>query len=120
MENRIKQALSTTLLSALLAISAHAAGPFDGKWVGTAPDAGDCGVLTVTLTVADNMLAGTVVGKHGTGTISPTRIATDGTVQVKYGDSRNFQAGIRFAGDQLAGRFDSFCGVRDTAGKRAQ
>jgi len=106
------------MLLACATLSAHADASFDGKWLGIAPEAGDCGALLVTLTVTGNMVAGTATGKHGTGTISPTAIAADGTTQVKYGPNMRFQARIRFVGDQFTGTFDSYCGARDVAGTR--
>jgi len=102
-----------------MGVLARAAGPQDGKWIGTAPDAGDCGVLTVTLVVANNMVAGIVSGKHGSPSFNPTPIAPDGTAQVEYGPTQHFKASIRFSGDQFTGSFQSFCGVRNTIGKRA-
>ena len=114
---RISLLISITSLTSAVMFSARASGPFDGKWIGTAPEAGDFSVLTVTLIVTDNTIAGTVSGKHGSPSINPALIASDGTVQIKYGP---FQAGIRFSGDQSTGKFQTRCGVRDTAGKRSQ
>jgi hypothetical protein len=107
----INPVLVIVFLISGVVLSAQAAGTFDGKWIGTAPEAGDCGVLTVTLVVANNMVGGAVSGKHGSPSINPAPIASGGTAHVNYG---RFQAGIRFSGDQFAGNFQTFCGVRDT------
>lgn len=94
-----------------------AAGTYDGKWVGTAPEAGDCGVLTVTLNVASNTVTGTVSGRHGSPAILPIEIGPDGVAQVQYAP---FQARVRFAGEQFQGSFQTYCGLRNTIGKRVQ
>jgi hypothetical protein len=48
---------------------ASSAGQYDGRWVGTAPEAGDCGVLTVTMMIGSNTITGFVSGKHGSPSI---------------------------------------------------
>src|SRR5579859_5734049 len=111
------------LAFAMLLAAADAAGPFDGKWVGTAPEAGDCGVLTVTLVVANNQITGTVAGKHGSPTIRTGAIATDGTANVTYAignSSSAFSGTIKFVGNAFSGRFQTVCGFRDTTGARVQ
>jgi CubicO group peptidase (beta-lactamase class C family) len=102
-------------------VSALADGRLDGKWVGTAPEAGDCGVLTVTIVVTNNTIrGGTVSGNHGYTFINPASIAPDGTAQIEYGLYGQAQTGIQFSGDQFTGRFRTVCGLRDTTGKRVQ
>jgi len=112
-----------TLLPALIALTmgsavASAAGPYDGKWVGTAAEAGDCGVLTVTLIVKDNAITGTVNGKHGTPPIDSGTVAPDGTALVTYAP-RAFKGNIRFTGNRFIGNFNSVCGVRAVTGSRS-
>jgi hypothetical protein len=90
-----------------------AAGPFDGQWVGTAPEAGDCGVLTVSLAIKDSMLTGTVSGKKG----SPPIVTTsDGTAKVRYAQ---FEGSLKLSDAQFSGTFNTFCGMRSVTGKRA-
>jgi hypothetical protein len=114
---RINRVPAMVFLISMVVLSAHAAGLFDGRWVGTAPEAGDCGVLTVTLLVTNNVIGGTVSGKHGSPSINPVQVGPDGTAHVKYGQ---FQGGVRFSVDQFAGNFQTFCGLRDATGKRVQ
>jgi hypothetical protein len=106
------------LAASLAWANAFAAGPFDGKWVGTAPEAGDCGQLVVTLMVADGKITGTVAGKHGTPSIESGRVSADGTAELHYGAKQGFRAGIRFVGDSFRGDFETFCGARATVGSR--
>jgi hypothetical protein len=106
------------LMAAMACVNANAAGPFDGKWVGTAPEAGDCGQLLVTLVVADGTITGTVAGKHGAPPIESGRIATDGTAQLRYAGKQGFRANVKFVGDGFRGTFDTFCGTRATVGSR--
>jgi hypothetical protein len=89
--------------------------PFDGKWIGTAPDAGDCGVLTLSITVYNGWINGTVKGSHGVPKIEPTQIGSDGTAQVSY---YKFKGTLKLLGIILAGTFDSFCGLRTVAGAK--
>jgi hypothetical protein len=98
--------------------SSHAAGPFDGKWVGTAPEAGDCGQLVVTLTITDSKITGTVAGKHGPPSIQSGDVAADGRARVLYADQQGFDGAIQFSGDNFRGNFKSFCGLRDVTGSR--
>lgn len=101
------------------ASAATAAGPYDGTWTGTAPEAGDCGVATVQMTIADNQITGTLSGKHGSATIKPAAIGADGTAQVTYdGPMAAFGGAVRFSGDRFAGTFDTFCGTRAVTGSR--
>lgn len=100
---------------------AAAGGPYDGKWIGTAPEAGDCGVLTVTLTITNNMIAGNVTGKHGSPSIQSGSVNPDGSAHVTYsiGLSANpFQGTARFAGTQFSGQFMTVCGIRQVTGSR--
>jgi len=99
---------------------ASAAGSYDGKWVGTAPEAGDCGLLTVTLFVKDNAISGTVSGKHGAPAIDSGTIAADGTALVTYAPGAAFKGNLRFSGNQFAGNFNSVCGTRAVTGSRSQ
>jgi hypothetical protein len=92
-----------------------APGPFDGKWVGTAPEAGDCGVLTVTLMVADNLLTGTVSGKKGSPPIVATSLGSDGAAKVRYAQ---FEGSLRLSGAQFTGSFNTFCGMRSVTGAK--
>lgn len=111
---------SLILASSLAGASAAiAAGPYDGTWTGTAPDAGDCGVLTVQMTITDNQITGTANGKHGSATLEPATVGADGTVRVTYaGPMTSFGAAVRFSGDHFTGSFDTFCGTRAVAGSR--
>jgi hypothetical protein len=89
-------------------------------WAGSstaAPAAGDCGVLTVTLTIADDRITGTVVGRHGTGYIDAATVSPDGTAAVAYGGTG--RGSVRFSGNTFAAIFDSLCGRRNATGARA-
>ena len=92
-----------------------ALGPFDGQWVGTAPEAGDCGVLTVSLAIKDNMLTGTVSGKKGSPPIVTTSVGSDGTAKARYGQ---FEGSVKLSGAQFTGTFNTFCGMRSVTGKK--
>jgi hypothetical protein len=94
-----------------------AVGPYDGRWIGTAPDAGQCGVLTVTLMITDNLMTGTVNGKRGSPTIVTTSVASDGTAKAKYAQ---FEGTVKLSGTQFTGSFDTFCGIRAVTGTKAQ
>ena len=114
---RTRNAMAAGLLLAIVAGIARAASPYDGKWMGTAPEAGDCGVLTVTLFVKDGSITGgTVSGKHGSPTVHPAAIAQDGLVTLTYGP---FQATARLAGAQFTGNFQTFCGTRAVTGAQS-
>jgi hypothetical protein len=104
------------ILVGILTGVAVAADSYDGKWIGTAPDAGDCGILTVTLAINDNSITATVSGKHGAPHSLPAKIASDGTAQLKYGQ---FQGTVRLAGSQFTGNFQTFCDVRTVTGTKA-
>jgi hypothetical protein len=93
-----------------------ASGPFDGQWVGTAPEAGDCGVLTVSVAVRDNMLTGTVSGKKGSPPIVTTSVGSDGTAKVRYA---RFEGSVDLSGARFTGTFDTFCGLRSVTGKKS-
>jgi hypothetical protein len=114
-------AVATVALAAVcVCCGVMAAGSYDGNWVGTAPEFGDCGVLTVTIVVHDNQITGTVNGKHGNPTIFPTAIGADGTARIMYmGQTTSFTASVRFSGDQFTGNFGTFCGLRAVTGKRS-
>ncbi len=60
-------------------LEAHAADQYDGKWVGTAPDAGDCGVLTVAMVIGGSTITGNVSGNHGSVAINSGKVEADGT-----------------------------------------
>ena len=111
---------SLILASSLAGASAAlAAGVYDGNWTGTAPDAGDCGVLTVQMTVVGDQITGTATGKHGSATIKPAAVGADGTVRVIYaGPMTAFGGAVRFSRDRFTGNFDSFCGTRAVTGSR--
>jgi hypothetical protein len=98
-------------------MACRAGGQFDGQWVGTAPKAGDCGVLTVTLTIVDDRITGTVVGRHGTDYIGGATVSSVGTAAVAYGGTG--RGSVRFWGNTFAGTFGSFCGRRNVTGARA-
>jgi len=95
-----------------------APGPFDGKWVGTAPEAGDCGVLTVTIMVTDNLLTGNVSGKKGSPPIVTTSLGSDGTAKVRYAQFEG-SLRLRLSGAQFTGSFNTFCGLRAVTGAKA-
>jgi hypothetical protein len=99
--------------------SGEAAGPFDGKWVGTAPDAGDCGPLVVTLNITDGKITGTVAGKHGSPPIDSGVVKPDGTAHVMYSPRTHFEGDVRFFGNTFKGSFATFCGKRETTGSRS-
>src|SRR5438067_1978308 len=97
--NRIFASLAI-IATVLGGAASRAASPYDGKWVGTAPEAGDCGVLTVTIVVKDNVISGNVSGKHGSPYIRSGTVGSDGTAQVNYtisGD-RGRDGTVRFSG----------------------
>lgn len=96
-------------------MQASAAGPYDGKWVGTAPEAGDCGMLTVTMTITNNAISGTVSGKHGGPQIEPASIQPDGTAWLSY---KPFQGSVKISGSNFTGQFNTFCGVRAVKGTK--
>jgi hypothetical protein len=98
-------------------MACHAGGQFDGQWVGTAPEAGDCGILTVTLTVVDDRITGTVVGRHGIGYIAAAAVSPDGAAEVAYGGTG--KGWLKFSGNTFSGSFGSYCGRRDVTGARA-
>jgi hypothetical protein len=43
----------------------RAGGQFDGQWMGTAPEADDCDVLMVTLTIVGDRITGTARAASG-------------------------------------------------------
>ena len=98
-------------------MACHAGGRFDGKWVGTAPEAGDCGVLTVTLTIVDDRITGTVVGRRGVGYIGAATVSSDGTAEVAYGGTG--RGSVSFSGNAFAATFGNLCGRRNVTGARA-
>jgi hypothetical protein len=103
--------------------AAIAAGPYDGQWVGTAPDAGDCGVLTVTLTINGSAISGNVTGKRGSPSIQSGAIAADGSAHVTYSlgqNERSLEGNARFSGNQFSGQFATMCGIRQVTGSRRQ
>jgi hypothetical protein len=102
----------------LVITGSYAAGPFDGKWVGTAPEAGDCGQLVVTLTITDSKISGTVAGKYGSPSIESGVVAVDGSAKVQYAAQQKFDGAIQFSGGNFRGNFKSFCGLRDVVGSR--
>jgi hypothetical protein len=106
------------LVTSVMVVSiASAAGSYDGKWVGTAPDAGDCGVLTVTLAISGTTISGTVAGEHGSPSIKTAAVAADGSAHMTYG-TQPFEANARFSGSQFSGQFMTFCGIRQVTGTR--
>jgi hypothetical protein len=113
----IALAIVVAINVAAAGVACHAGGQFDGQWVGTGPEAGDCGVLTVTLTIVDDRITGTVVGRHGTGYIGGATVSPDATAAVAYGGTG--RGSIRFSGNTFAGTFGSFCGRRNVTGARA-
>ncbi len=96
----------------------YAADQYDGKWVGTAPDKGDCGVLTVTLVVGGGTITGNVSGKHGTVTITSGKVEADATAHVKYTRTLGYEGTLKFSGDRFEGQFMTMCGLRDVTGGR--
>ena len=120
---KITKAWIASLLTGLVfvaSVGSNAAGPFDGKWVGTAPDAGDCGQLVVTLVITDGKITGTVAGKHGSPPIDSGVVSPDGTAHITYSPRTNFQGNLQLSGDAFRGHFDTFCGTRETVGSRSQ
>jgi hypothetical protein len=103
------------------AACAHASGPFDGKWVGTAPEKGDCGVLTVTIDVVDGrVVSGSVVGNHGSPPIDWGFVQPNGFGKVQYSSQPTNTAQLTFAGNVFTGWFPTMCGRRAVSGSRTQ
>jgi len=94
------------------------AGPFDGTWVGAAPEARDCGVLSVTLVIGENKITGTVSGKHGSPRITSGAVGPNGTAQVTYAPNLGFSGTVQFSGDRFTGTFGSVCGARSVSGRK--
>jgi hypothetical protein len=99
---------------------AWASGPFDGLYQGQGEAKGDCGILTVTLTVRDNVITGSVAGAHGSPTITSGTVASDGAAHVKYAPANGFEADEKFSASWFVGKFMTFCRTRDVTGRRAQ
>jgi hypothetical protein len=99
-------------------LSAYAADQYDGKWVGTAPDKGDCGVLTVTMIIGGSTICGNVSGKHGSPTITSGKVEGDGTARVVYTATLSYEGTLRFPPDRFEGQFMTMCGLRDVVGAR--
>jgi hypothetical protein len=100
---------------------AHASGPFDRTWVGTAPEKGDCGILTVTINVADGkVVGGSVVGNHGAPPIDWGFVQPNGFGKVQYSSQPTSTAQLTFAGNVFTGWFPTMCGRRAVSGSRAQ
>jgi hypothetical protein len=88
-------AVVATINLAEASMVCRAGGQFDGQWVGTAPEAGDCGVLTVTLTVVDDRVTGTVIGRHGTATSAPRRLRRMERRQSHMAEPAEVQSGFQ-------------------------
>jgi hypothetical protein len=115
-----KMAIRFSTVGLLLANSVSSVGAvtsFDGKWVGTAPEAGDCGQLVVTMTISDGKISGTVAGKHGAPPIDSGTVEANGAAELRYA-KQGFRANVRFEGNAFRGNFDTFCGPRPTEGSR--
>jgi hypothetical protein len=115
-----KVAICFSTIGLLIAASGSSVGavtPFDGKWVGTAPEAGDCGQLVVTMTIADGKITGAVAGKHGAPPIDSGAVTANGAAELHYA-KQGFRANVRFEGNTFRGNFDTFCGPRATVGSR--
>jgi hypothetical protein len=109
------------LAYAMAPTAAHAAGRFDGRWLGLAPAAGDCGVMTVSLVVTDDRISGTVAGLHDTEAIvEPALVSTGGTAQFALAGGLGFSATVRFSGLAFTGNFLSHCGLRVVSGSRVE
>ncbi len=106
------------LVASSMAVTAYAADQYDGKWVGTAPDKGDCGLLTVTMVIGGSTISGNVSGKHGSPRISSGKVEADGSARVKYGPTLGYEGTLRFSGDKFDGQFMTLCGLRDVTGGR--
>ncbi len=95
--------------------AAYAAGAFDGNWSGTGEAKGECGVLSVTMTVKDNKISGTIKGAKGTTSISSGAVESDGSAKIKY---QNSGGTVKFSKDAFVGHFATLCGVREATGKK--
>jgi hypothetical protein len=102
-----------------IAVAANAASPYDGRWLGTAPEAGDCGVLTVNITVIDGkVVAGTVSGRHASPPIDWGFVRPDGFGKIQYSTQPTLTAILTFSGNQFTGLFPTHCGKRPVSGSR--
>lgn len=107
---------------------AYSAGPFDGKWNGSAQPQGDCrGILTIEMTIVNGIINGAVQSSVPTpqgytrGTLIPAGpVAPDGTVNVSIGTATHYPAVLRFTGDGFAANINSWCGLRTVAGTRTK
>lgn len=122
-DNRMKKTAIALAATALVLTASPsvgtAASPFDGKWAGTAPEAGECGQLVITMTITDGQISGTVAGRKGSPPILSGRVSVAGEAEISYAPSQGFKASIKFVKDTFAGRFDTFCGTREAKGSRS-
>lgn len=104
---------------------AHAAGPFDGNWVGeTPPLAANCGTWKFYFTVLNGNVSGLVEGllngKRATGTVLSGAVNPDGTAEVVWGRTYQFRGGFRFTQNSWQGNVTTACGQTTMTGTRAQ
>jgi hypothetical protein len=98
---------------ACAAVSAYAASPYDGSWVGQGQSA-NCGTKTVTITVVDGAAAGSVVGSgQFQGSIDSTG---NGTLTSKGGRSHH----VTFSGEKFEFQGDTVCGHLEVVGTRSK
>jgi hypothetical protein len=112
--------ISVVALALAITVAANAGGPFDGNWVGTAPALGDCGVLTVRMTVLDGrVVSGSVAGNHGAPAIDWGFVQPNGFGKVQYSTQPTATAQLTFTGNVFTGWFPTKCGRRAVSGTRA-
>ena len=100
---------------------AHAAGQFDGNWVGEDPADSKCGSSAViVMQIINDQITGHVTGTRGTGYIKPTPIGPDGKAHIVYGGARlTFEANVKFSATRFDTDLNSACGgTRHMAGGR--
>jgi hypothetical protein len=115
-------------LIGLVVSNAHAAGPYDGKWVGSGQPMAECAsTMTIEMTIADSVISGSVSTDKPTpqgytrGSLIPgVVVAGDGTANVLIGQNTRYPAAFRFVGDAFVANMNSWCGTRSITGARAR
>jgi hypothetical protein len=119
MKSHANRKVALIALAGLVALPTMAAGPYDGQWSAQQNMGGSCGMVTVTLTVLDNKMSGSVTNAFYRAGIGNVAVAPDGSVAFNsYG--RIIRPGtVKFSSNGFELHIDSSCGALTISGKKA-